>query len=144
MSALKRVSKWLLSVLMRSQGLHPGLYTSTCSSFAMPLFAKSCTVFQITVANVFSVLLKYFVIVLAYISYLCDLLVPVIVNWNKEASALKKREAGQLGMTDLTPNSLTQLSWWRRHLDTGYVLAWGTSWCQNIVLNKNSFLQLLQ
>jgi len=30
-----------------------------------------------------------FVIVLAYISYLCDLLVPVTVNRNKEASALK-------------------------------------------------------
>jgi len=48
MSALKRVFKLLRRVLMRPKGLHPGLKTSTCPSFAMSLFAKSCTVFQIS------------------------------------------------------------------------------------------------
>jgi len=29
----------------------PGLYAPTCPSFAMPLFTKSCTVFQISLCS---------------------------------------------------------------------------------------------
>jgi len=52
-------------------------------------------------------------------------------------------EAGQLDVTNLMPDSLMRLSWRRGHLGIGYVLLRGTSWHQNVVLNKNFFLQLL-
>jgi len=60
----------------------------------------------------------------------------------KNDTPQKKIEAGELDTTDFTPDSLTRLSWRRGHLDAGYVFAWGTSWCQNVVLHKNLFLQL--
>jgi len=36
----------------------------------------------------------------------------------------------------------SRTAWRRGHLDAGYVLAWGTSWHQNVISNKNLFLQL--
>jgi len=53
-------------------------------------------------------------------------------------------EAGHLDATEFTPDILTRLTWRWGHLVAGYILTWGTSWCQKChIITKISFAAAL-